>query len=311
MIEMIAYETDDEWHALRAKDVTASTAGALFGVHEYTSRYKLWAEKSGLLAHEEKQEPTPAMRRGLDLEGNVIKYVRQNRKDLEVTRVEGIYYRDTGNRIGGTPDAFVRDANGRLGVLQIKTAGDAAFRQRWMDDGEIIVPTWIGIQTNIEAYLLGAEFALVGVMVLGGWTFETHIIDVPVVPSLVERAISLTAEFWEQVGDKTPPPIDFGEDAELIARINSRSVAGEVIDLSLNNRARDLMFRIESLKIDAKEIDGDLEAAKAELRHMMGTAEVALIPGFSVSNKAQTRKEYTVAASTFRVLRTRQLEEKK
>jgi hypothetical protein len=49
MVEKIAIINEAQWLALRKEDVTASVAGALLGVHEYTTAYGLWAQKTGAL----------------------------------------------------------------------------------------------------------------------------------------------------------------------------------------------------------------------------------------------------------------------
>ena len=54
------------WLERRKQDITASVAGALFGVHEYTTCFELWALKSGRLNRD--PEETPQMRRGRLLE---------------------------------------------------------------------------------------------------------------------------------------------------------------------------------------------------------------------------------------------------
>ena len=64
-IEITAITSSDQWHALRAKVVGASEAGALVGEHEYLSYWALWARKSGKLAAHRGQV---AMERGRYLE---------------------------------------------------------------------------------------------------------------------------------------------------------------------------------------------------------------------------------------------------
>ena len=60
-----AITSDEQWHALRAKVVGASEAGALVGEHEYLSYWALWARKSGKLPPIDDNE---SMERGRYLE---------------------------------------------------------------------------------------------------------------------------------------------------------------------------------------------------------------------------------------------------
>ena len=50
MIEQLAIESREQWLAMRRQDITASTAGALLGLHPYVTAYSLWAEKTGLVS---------------------------------------------------------------------------------------------------------------------------------------------------------------------------------------------------------------------------------------------------------------------
>ena len=109
------------WLKMRERDVTASVAGALFGdgVHDFTTRYGLWALKSGRL----RQDPgeTDAMRRGRLLEPVAVQLMRELRPAWTIEPC-ATYFRDAGERIGATPDAFAVDPDrAGFGVLQIKS----------------------------------------------------------------------------------------------------------------------------------------------------------------------------------------------
>src|SRR5262245_7287249 len=78
-IERIEYGDREAWLKLRGKDVTASVAGALLGVHEFTTPYGLWALKSGKIA--EDPEETGPMRRGRLLEPVAIELIQEEHPD--------------------------------------------------------------------------------------------------------------------------------------------------------------------------------------------------------------------------------------
>lgn len=56
-----------EWLAERRKSIGGSDAGAVLGLNEYTSRYSLWAEKTGKVIPEDISD-REAVRLGNDLE---------------------------------------------------------------------------------------------------------------------------------------------------------------------------------------------------------------------------------------------------
>lgn len=75
MIEKHNPRNDAAWHRLRAKDITASVAGALIGVHEFTTIYELWSLKTG--REFQSTEETDAIRRGRLLEPVAVEFLRE------------------------------------------------------------------------------------------------------------------------------------------------------------------------------------------------------------------------------------------
>src|SRR4029079_19449389 len=107
----------DRWLELRKRDVTASVAGALFGVHDFVTPYQLWALKSGLI--EDNIVETAAMRRGRLLEPVAIRLLREERPTWRVEPCS-TYFRDPHARIGATPDALAIDPERTgFGIVQI------------------------------------------------------------------------------------------------------------------------------------------------------------------------------------------------
>jgi hypothetical protein len=83
-----------------------------------------------------------------------------------------------------------------------------------------------------------------------------------------------------------------------------------MIDLGQDNRLLAILPEREVLK---DRIDGDkkqIDAFDAEIKYKLGDAEVAELPGWRISLKEEQRREYTVPASSRRVLRVKQLKEK-
>ena len=99
-IEIREITSREEWLEWRKQDVTASSIGALFDCHPYTTALKLYAEKRGT---EFIVEDNRAMRRGRWLEPAVAKAVKEMRP--EWTLISGHeYLRDPELGLGATPD---------------------------------------------------------------------------------------------------------------------------------------------------------------------------------------------------------------
>lgn len=284
------------WLKMREPDITASVAAALFGVHPYATSYSLWATKTGKIADD--VEETPPMRRGRLLEPVALKLLAEERPAWSI-EPGAHYYRDPRARIGATPDAFAVDPSrsGR-GAVQIKTVEPSIFRKNWRgEDGATDVPLWIAVQATVEASLTGASWACV-VAMTAGHGLDLHIVDVPLIPPLMDRLKGLVADFWRLVeSDKTPDP-DYGRDGALIEKLFEPT--GEVIDLSSDNALPDLADERARLSASKGETEKRLKVIKAEFLAKLGDASAArMADGRLITAKRVNRAAYSVKETSF------------
>lgn len=304
-IEIIRPVDRTAWLAARTQDVTASVAGALFGVDPYMSPYELWAEKTGRRSPD--GEPSDAMERGILMEPVVVKMV-QKRHPAWVIGYDGenpVYYRDPETRIGATPDAFVVRPDRRgTGIMQIKSVSEDAFEKFWEvdpEDGAIIPPTWIAIQAIIEATLTKCPWACVAVVVLtrrGTFRLEP-IIDIPLDNFLFwERLVEKVDAFWEMIASGRTPDPDWDRDADAVLDVLRQSMP-ERKDLT-NDPAVD---NLAGQYVQAKATETQQAAVAARLRamifHVLGAAEIGETERWSLSARTSVRGDGT----TTRVLR--------
>src|SRR5215203_7178212 len=136
-VEQRNVESRDAWLQWRREDVTASTVGALFGCHDYTTALRLYVEKRGV----EFDEPDDrVLRRGRWLENAVALAVNEKFPDWKIEPAK-VYLRNPDLRLGATPDFFIHgDARGR-GILQAKTIAPSVFKRDW--GGGLECPFWI------------------------------------------------------------------------------------------------------------------------------------------------------------------------
>ena len=80
-IERREITTREEWLQWRKQDITASSIGALFNCHPYTTALKLYTEKRGT---EFVVEDNKAMRRGRWMEPAVAKAVEETRPEWQL-----------------------------------------------------------------------------------------------------------------------------------------------------------------------------------------------------------------------------------
>jgi predicted phage-related endonuclease len=301
MIERIPIESREQWLALRKNDVTASTAGALLGLHPYMSAYGLWAEKTGLVSFDAPMNA--AMERGLELEPIAIKRLQKLHPEWNVA-ASTYYYRDPDARLGATPDCTAFDPARDLGIIQIKSVEPSAFREHWFEDGEMRPPLWIAIQAIIEAHLFGASWAAVAALVIG-YGIDLHVIDVPIHPGLIERIKAETRKFWEMIERGEEPPPDYGKDAALIEQLFSQPEEIE-IDLTGDNELPEAVAQYVQLGKDVSSINEERAARRAEILHKLGNASAARIATGRITAKSIKRKAYVVPESSYRAIKFRE-----
>lgn len=312
--EKIPIMNEAQWQALRKQDVTASVAGALLGVHQYTTAYGLWAQKTGALTEEPAAPAISADRgsysvsdleRGHLLEPVVFELIRRAKPTWRVDRADA-YYRDPDARLGATPDAFAVDpARAGVGVIQVKTVSEHAYRRKWRDPDTrgVELPLWIGVQAAVEAHLTGASWAAVAAMVVDH-KLTLQMIDIPLQPALIERVRIETARFWSLVESGGTPPVDYGRDASALLRVHAQD-NGEEIDLTGDNRLAELLADRAVRSARKSEDDDALKAINAEIIHKLGNASTARCGGALITAKTVRRKEYVAKASTYRTIRVK------
>jgi predicted phage-related endonuclease len=301
-----------EWLEWRKPNINASEAAALYGpgIHPYTSAYQLWAERSGKLRS---QAETKAMKRGNLLEDDAIELAREERPGWTIIP-QRIYLSNSDWRIGATPDAyyfFWQDGVGspRLGNLQTKTVGKWAFEKFWKnpDTGEPRPPTWVAIQSSIEAILSGCDYAAVAAMVISdGGILDMHIFDdFPLKQGLITTLRPRVQDFWRRVEENDPYPIDWESDKEALLEVY-RDSDGSQIDLTGDLEVQTWLTVRDTLTEDVRKGEAAKKARKdidAQLIERMGNAEIASF-GDQIIKAATVRKgAYSVGPTQYRQVR--------
>lgn len=305
-----AIEDRDQWMKLREKDVTASVAGAVLGIHPYQTPYGLWALKSGKV--EADTEETGAMLRGTMLEPVAIQMLKRERPEWLVDYPLGHYWRHEAVRIGATPDALAYDPERKgFGVVQVKTAEPMIFNRSWRDPDTrgIEVPLWIAVQALIEAKLTGASWAAVAVMRVGHGV-EFDVIDIPIHDGVWARLIDEVRAFWRRVKTDNAPDMDFARDGALIAGLFPDD-DGNTIDLSGDNRIIAILDERAGLKAAesaGKEAEKKRRDLDAEILAKLGSATSGrLSDGRIVSAKTIRRAGYSVQPSSYRPVKIKEV----
>lgn len=297
--------TPASWHVARKLDVTASVIAALVGEHEFTTRFELWNLKAGRLDTD--PEESAAMKRGRLLEPVAVELIREMHPAWDIVHNTGpdvVYFRDTDARIGATPDVIAIDPDRGPGVVQIKSVESTTFRRKWLqEDGSVEPPLWIALQAMTEAYLTGSAWAAVSPLVVGHGV-ELEVIDVPLIPAVVDRLKAESLDFWASVERGQEPPADYRRDAAAIDRLFRRGGEDDAVDFIGRDDVEDLIATRKSKKTAIAEASADVEAIDAQIKHMMGGATAAFMSrGRQIRWTTHRRIAPDGKAQSYRVLR--------
>jgi hypothetical protein len=292
----------DAWLAARRNFVGASEVAALLNIHPHISPLELWMRKTGIMPD---QPETAPMRRGRLLEPVALALLAEERPDWRVASnalPDTVMFQDQGSRLSCTPDAWVEDPTRGRGIVQIKSVSPRTWRRVWHEDGQVELPVWIGVQASLETYLSGAQWACVAALVVeDGLTLE--IIDVPLVPGLLDRLEMAAAEFWRCVETREPPMPDYARDLALIKAMHPSPNPGQILDAEGDNELTSAVEDYLSYSAALGTISTFRERAEAVIRDRLGDAEAARTAGYTITLKSTTRKAYTCAETSFRTLR--------
>ncbi len=298
MVEIIRPTDRAAWLAARRQDITASDASALLGIHPYKTAFELWAEKTG---RKPEAEDNDIFRRGRAMEFIAIDFLREDYPDWKITHsYNNRYWRDTANRMGATPDAFVRIPGRRgRGIIQIKSASDFSVKS-WMDPDtrEITAPLYVAVQAIIEAALTGADYALVA-LIVSGHSLKLHTpVEIPLHPGLMSRLRNEVADFWHLTDRGLHPEPDWKRDGPLIEDLYEPN--GEVVDLSAENMLPELCDEKARIASEKSAIEKRLKEIKAEMLDKMGGASAARISdGRVITAKSVERAGYEVKPTSY------------
>jgi predicted phage-related endonuclease len=301
MIEEHAITSPEQWQALRAKDVTASVVGALFGVHPYLTIGQLYAQKKQLMST---VAANAVIRRGIRLENLVAQEVGALHPDWVINKATS-YFRDPDLRLGATPDFFINpDSEDQRGILQVKTAGVSAYKRQWQEGP----PLWILLQVATEMHLTNSQWGTIAVLPVGEWSdFSVETYHVERHQGVIDRIIDATKMFWHAFNHDAMPTIDYARDNELVKLLYPVEVAGKTIDLTGDNRIKELLNERQTVRAALKTTEQVRDALETEIKCKIGDAERAIVPGWNVTLKLQHRKAYTVKESSSRRLNIKQI----
>jgi len=198
------------------------------------------------------------------------------------------------------PDDGIRIANldGATRDNEIVEAKTTTIADEWGDQLTDQVPERVLAQVHHQLGVAGPDFrvAYIPVLLPGFKSLDFRLYRVERNDELVAAVAAAAVDFMENHIRPELPPDDFRPSLEVAKRI--RREPDVVVDIP-----EDLFTAYKEAQAAASAAEKAKKAAQAELLAALGTAEGGSCALGSVTYLEQTRKSYTVAESTYRVLR--------
>lgn len=289
-----------EWLAERNRRVGGSECQCLFGVRYGITPWQLFQQKSGALPPPDLSDCERVMA-GRHLEPGIAAWAVETWHELgPIERCAEYVPHPTVPGMGASLD-FRRCEDGA--PIEIKNVDFLIWRDQWKCDGETIIEAPLGIELQVqhEMACTGSPYAWIIALVGGNQLYRGRRERRPQTIAIIEAKV---AEFWDRVRRNDPPPADYEHDGAAIATLYREANAGEVLDLTRDNRMPELVQALQDARADKKDATDREDAAKAEILHKLGEAEGAWTAGgILVKAATQRRAEYVCKASAFRVIR--------
>lgn len=299
-VQLIKYDTREDWLAARSNSIGASESAALFGLSPQgrESAFSLWAKKTGLV--EPEQIDDEWLEWGQILEEPIAqRYAKRTGHVLwQPPTPWCVVTHPRLPFLTATLDRWIIGGHGRgseRGDLEIKNVG--AFNADWKEE----IPLYIQAQVQHQLACTGFQWAAVAALV-GGNRMET--IEIERNPEYIEALERKAEEFWTMVQRKEAPPVD-GTDAttKAIKKLHPND-NGETIDLDSEHVG---MVRVlERLKEEIAEHQSAATEFENKLKAAIGMNTFGKLPdGRILSLKTTARKGYTavIEPTTYRTLR--------
>lgn len=286
-----------EWIKARHTGLGGSDIAPMLGlVPQWKSPFALWAEKTGLAENDAALDELEYIEWGNVLEEPIAKkYQKVTGRDLFDPGRFSIIRHPSIPFMHCTIDRKITPIDDRgEGILEIKNVG-----LQKAADWETEPPLNYQVQLQHQLAVTGAAWGSFAVLI-GGQKFIW--LDVPRDEKLIAYLIEKETEFWAMVESETPPEVDTSyATAQALERMYPKDT-GESVDLPAEFTA--LRDQRNELRAQIKDAEQRIQLIDNRIKDAMRTASVGLLPdGSGFSWKTQQRKEFTVKASEFRVLR--------
>jgi putative phage-type endonuclease len=275
----------------RRSGIGGSDAAVVLGLNPFKDVYGLYLDKRGEAPDEDPEFLKESRYWGSVLEEPVAqRYAEETGYKIQKSN-QLIRSKDHPFMIANI-DRKVVGEDVRIG-FEAKTA---ARSDGWGESGSSSVPAYIFLQCQHYLAVTGYDVWDLAVLI-GGRDYRQY--RITPIDHIIESLIDAEQEFWDRVENGVAPEPQWQSAAttrllkELYPGTNGNVVQLPQVAQSYQNAMDDAADQ-------RKLFDGVITGCKNRLSMLMGEASVGLLPdGSAITRKEVTRKEYTVAESTY------------
>lgn len=300
----------EAWLQHRRQGVGGSDMSAILGLNKYTTPYQLWLDKTGRTKHEELDNW--AIVKGRTLEPALRKrFKRMHPEYLVQDGTDKSFTSRAHPCMQASLDGIIYDTeHDQYGVLEIKTANAVRGAHDWHDsDGELTAPDYYVAQVTHYMAVTGFSFAV----------FYADIGEREPVEVRVERdeqdiqtVIHAAEQFWQFVQDDTMPALQTASEVSMMYPQSDGDEISAPAEQASEITQTAILYQQVSEQIS--ELKDKQEALKDQLAVAVGEHDAINTGQYRISYKTTMRKartvpEHTIPASTYRVLRVKEVQE--
>lgn len=251
----VAYETEEQWHSLRAKNVGGSEVAALFNISPWMTRWQLYMVKSGKLPAVDLSD-NAAVTAGKHMEHGIRGWAEE-KFGITLQKTRRYLLDDMVPGMGASLD-FEQVGTGSRIPVEVKFSQFGKDGWAWDGDTLTEVPDHYLMQTQHQmACANAAESKLIAFV--GG---DLRSMSIPRNDRLIIAIRAAVASFWDDVKNDREPPVDFSADSDAINRL---AYLRKLRSLVMTPDRAPLFEALAKAKADAKDAETREDAARAEI----------------------------------------------
>ncbi|MFL1427105.1 MULTISPECIES: YqaJ viral recombinase family protein [unclassified Nocardiopsis] len=265
-----------EWHAARASRLGGSDMAAVLGRSPWTSPYRLWHLKAGLVSD---GETTDAQARGHYLEDGIRRWWADQNPEYTVVTGGTYTHRERDYQLAN-PDGLLLQDGKPVGILEIKTDGQDDS-DTWGHSGTDEIPLYY--RTQIQWYMdtLGLPVAHVAVLT-ARLEFRSYVVHHDPEAAAILRFKA--EEFIDSLMFNAPPTFDGAESTYQTVRQLHPQIQPVDVELSYEEAAAYCSAKNALKAAEEREL-----YERSVLADRMGDAKRARYLGMTIANRQSIR----------------------